>query len=266
LNAPWVDADQRAAAEAFRDYLLAKPQQQLALQLGFRPADPSVPIGAPIDAAHGVDPQQPQTLLEVPSADVLGGIRSIWQQNKKRVEVMVVLDVSGSMQDENRLENAKAALKTFVGQLADGDSLGLTIFSNEATPLSPLSPVGPKRQQLLDSIGGLVPQGNTRLLDTLSEAYKTLAAQPPDKNIRAVVVLTDGLDNRSSTTADELNSLLRQDEEGRSIKVFTIAYGGDADVNLLQSIATASGAKSYVGKPTEPGNIDQVYRDIATFF
>jgi Ca-activated chloride channel family protein len=265
LSAPWVSAEQRAAAETFRDFLLAKPQQELALQLGFRPSDPTIPIGAPIDQAHGVDPKQPQTLLEVPGADVIAAVRDIWGQNKKHVDVMAVLDVSGSMQEENRLENAKAALKTFVGQLADDDGFGLTIFSTDATVLSPIAPVGPKRQQLLDQIDGLIPQGGTRLFDTIAEAYQLLSAEPAGQRIRALVVLTDGEDNRSSRSADDLVGQLRQDQEGRSVKVFTIAYssGADASAEALRKIAQASGATSYQSGVTA---IEQVYRDIATFF
>jgi len=265
LNAPWVDPEQRAAAAVFRDFLLARPQQELALQLGFRPSDPNIAIGAPIDSAHGVDPTQPQTLLEVPSADVISAVRDSWGQNKKRVDVMAVLDVSGSMQDENRLENAKAALKTFVQQLADQDGFGLTTFSTNAAVLSPISPIGPKRQQLLDQIGGLIPQGNTRLFDTIDEAYQSLSAEPAGERIRALVVLTDGEDNRSARTAADLVRQLQQDQEGRSIKVFTIAYssGADASADALKQIAQVTGASSYQSAVTA---IEQVYRDIATFF
>jgi Ca-activated chloride channel homolog len=264
LNAPWVDAEHRAAATIFRDFLLAKPQQELALQLGFRPGDPSIPISAPFDAAHGVDPRQPQTLLEVPSAEVITAARGVWGQNKKRVDVMAVLDVSGSMNEEDRLERAKAALRTFIQQLDDEDGLGLTVFSSQATVLSPISPLGPKRQQLLDQVSGLIPQGGTRLFDTIREAYQPLSAEPPGQRIRALVVLTDGEDNESQLTADDLARQLEQDEEGQSIKVFTIAYssGAQGSVDALKRIAQASGAKSYA--PEIP--IDQVYRDIATFF
>src|SRR5262249_41368605 len=156
-------------------------------------------------------------------------------------------------------------LKSFIQQLSDEDGLGLTTFSSTATVLSPISPLGPKRQQLLDQVGGLFPQGGTRLFDTISEAYQPLSAEPQGQRIRAVVVLTDGEDNKSSLTADALVSQLQQDQEGRSVKVFTIAYGNDtgASADALKRIAQASGAKSYQSNTT---GIEQVYRDIATFF
>ncbi|NOK59836.1 MAG: extracellular solute-binding protein [Chloroflexi bacterium AL-W] len=265
LNAPWVDDEQRAAAEAFRDYLLATEQQQRALEFGFRPADPDIPIGAPIETANGVDPQQPETLLSVPDADVISAVREAWGENKKRVDVMVVLDVSGSMADENRLENAKVALRSFVEQLSEEDGLGVTIFNSTATELSPMSPIGPKRQELLDRIGGLFPQGGTRLIDTVGEVYTQLNTEPPGERIRAIVVLSDGDDTDSAGNPSTLVDQLQGNTEGYSIKIFTIAYGTgtDVDTELLDSISTSSGAKSYESSPT---NIEEVYRDIATFF
>ena len=47
------------------------------------------------------------------------------------------------------------------------------------------------------------------------------------------------------------------------MRVFTIAYGSDADTTVLQRIADATQAKSYKGTPE---NIRSVFRDIATFF
>lgn len=119
---------------------------------------------------------------------------------------------------------------------------------------------------MLNRIAGLTPRGGTRLLDTVVEAYQALNDTPPGQRIRAVVVLTDGLDNRSRSASQEVLDLLRRDQEGYSIKVFTVAFGGDADVNLLKEIAGATGAKSYVGKPGERGSIERIYQDIATFF
>ena len=41
------------------------------LEFGFRPANPEVAVGSPIEAENGVDPTQPTTLLEVPDPDVM---------------------------------------------------------------------------------------------------------------------------------------------------------------------------------------------------
>src|SRR5262249_10154447 len=97
LDAEWVGADERQAAETFLAFLKGKPAQERALALGFRPADPAIAVGAPIDAAHGVDPKQPQTILPVPEAGVLSKLLTMWQANKKGADVIFVFDKSGSM-------------------------------------------------------------------------------------------------------------------------------------------------------------------------
>ena len=71
LDAEWVGAPERQAAETLLAFLRARPAQERALALGFRPADPAIPVAAPVDAAHGADPKQPQTLLDVPDAATL---------------------------------------------------------------------------------------------------------------------------------------------------------------------------------------------------
>ena len=53
LQAGFADWVQTEAAEIFRDYLLDRPQQLRALQYGFRPADPSIPLASPLDRERG---------------------------------------------------------------------------------------------------------------------------------------------------------------------------------------------------------------------
>jgi Ca-activated chloride channel family protein len=81
-----------------------------AIQYGFRPADPSIPLTPPLDAQHGVDPAQPKTVLEVPSAEVIVGIQQLWRkQAKKPVDLVVVMDISGSMEGE-KINAARVSL------------------------------------------------------------------------------------------------------------------------------------------------------------
>lgn len=266
LDAPWMTDELREAASIYRDYLLAPEQQQTALSLGYRPADTSIPLGAPLIAANGIDPQEPRTLLEVPDANVIRAIREVWGATKKRVEVQIVVDVSGSMNDEGRLVNAKRALEVFIDQLDDEDYVGIIIFSDNATELTPLTALGPKREEVLSRISGLTALGGTRLIDTVVEAYQTLEQAPAGERIRAMVVLSDGADNKSRTRPEELQALLGQDESGRSIKLFTIAYGsGGLDLDLLRQMAEVTGGQLYKSN-SNATEIEEVYRDIATFF
>jgi Ca-activated chloride channel homolog len=61
----------------------------------------------------------------------------------------------------------------------------------------------------------------------------------------------------------DLLSKIKVDNETHTIRVFTIAYGHDANQDVLKQIADATQAKSYVGTPQ---NIRSVFKDISTFF
>ena len=82
------------------------------------------------------------------------------------------------------------------------------------------------------------------------------------------MVLTDGMDQTSQRTT---KVRLLQDvtargvDAGKAVKVFTIAYGNPADVDVgtLTQIASASGGQEYAGNPQ---NSKQVYLDISQFF
>ena len=69
---------------------------------------PRSPLGDPIVAANGVDPDQPTAELEVPAPDVLVGILDSWAELRKDARVLLVLDVSGSMGDPARRRQDQA--------------------------------------------------------------------------------------------------------------------------------------------------------------
>jgi len=263
VDRDWVTPERREAAEVYINYLVASPQQKKALAYGFRPGSPDVPVGSPIDADHGVDPRQPVTTLEVPSLDVINAIQQQWNTvEKKPADIALVLDTSGSMQEENKLPNAKAGAKQLVSLLSDKDEFSLISFNSTASWASTDQPLSASRKASIDAIDSLFAGGETALYDAVETAYVHLQ-QRPAEHIRAVVVLTDGEDNRSQLFLEDLLSHVRADAETHTIRIYTIAYGRDARRDVLEQIATATQGKSYTG---DPKNIVEVFRDISTFF
>ncbi len=263
VDRDWVTPERREAAQIYINYLLATPQQQKALTYGFRPGSPEVPVGAPIDAEHGVDPKQPVTTLEVPSSDVVNAIEQQWNaEEKKPADIALVLDTSGSMSEESKMPNAKAGAKQLVSMLSDKDDFSLISFNNEASWATTDQPLATSRKPSLDAIDSLFPGGGTALYDAIDTAYQHLEQRPAD-HIRAIVVLTDGEDNKSALHLNELLPRIRADAETHTIRIYTIAYGTDARRDVLEQIANATQGKSYTG---DPKNIVEVFRDISTFF
>jgi Ca-activated chloride channel family protein len=270
-QAPWVSAAKRTSAELFADYLLDKPQQAKALRYGFRPAmTKPVPLAAPIDAAHGVDPQQPASLLQIPGAQLIRQIKSGWDEQRRKVSVMLVLDRSGSMNDtingKSKIAGARDGAKAFISLLGDADEVGLTVFSSDAQVLAPVAPLGSQRAQLNQLIDGIQADGSTRLYDTVAEQVDSLkASASTGTNIKAVVVLTDGLDTASHLTVADLSGRLSANgtNAGNGLKVFSIAYGSDADKDGLTKLSQASGGEEFDGNPD---NIRLVFLAISRFF
>jgi Ca-activated chloride channel homolog len=260
----WVTPEHRDAAKIYIKYLLDRAQQEKALQYGFRPASVDVPLSAPLDAAHGIDPKEPKTTLEVPSADVINDLLQLWRAEKKHSDVVLVLDTSGSMREEGKMQNAKQGAKQLVELLDDGDTFSFLPFSSGLHWSQQDTAVKNGRQQSLQQIESLFAEGGTALYDAIDAGYQHLASsESGNSKIQAVVVLTDGADTESKMKLNDLMERIRYNGETRAIHVFTIAYGRDAKKDVLQQIADATQAKFYEGTPQ---NIVDVFRDISTFF
>ncbi|MCW8133629.1 MAG: VWA domain-containing protein [Planctomycetota bacterium] len=265
VDREWVTPEHKEAAKAYLKYLLETPQQERALNYGFRPADPAIQLGDRFSAANGVDAKEPKTTLEVPGTDVMAEILKAWHENKKHSNIALVIDTSGSMQEDNKIANARLGAEQFVKILNEQDRFSLMNFNNKAYWALKDVSIKDQRAQAVTRVQGLFPDGGTALFDAIDEAYQhMLAAQGKDR-ISAIVVLSDGQDTNSRIKLPQLLERIRFDSELRTIRVFTIGYGKGAKGAIadLKAIAEATQAKYYDGAPE---NIVTVFKDISTFF
>jgi Ca-activated chloride channel family protein len=265
LHAPWVTRLQARAAAIFVDWVQRLVTPELAAQFGYRPGDLRLRPTAPIDRAHLVDPAQPRVVLGPPEPEVLAKIRRAWHRDRKAANVAVVVDVSGSMQDERKLARAQQGLRIFLRQFSLRDRVGLVTFADSANVIVSMAEMKTNRADLERSIENLIPGGSTAVYDATLRGVDLVASLHDPTRINAVVVLTDGEDNKSVLFSKQLLAELRRRSESDvgTVRVFTIAYGTDANADVLTAIAAASGGKEYTGDPTE---ISAVYRQISSFF
>jgi Ca-activated chloride channel family protein len=291
LDAEWVSADEAEGARRFAEFVGRPENQERVLEFGFRPANPEVPVGAPIEAANGVDASQPTTLLEVPSPDVMIELLDRWELQRKRARVMLVVDVSGSMGEfadpsdasaGTRLDLAKEAAIDALDLFAPDDELALRVFTTDVNQtgddsetfldLVPYGRLADNREELQRRINALQPLNGTPLYDVTAESYATASENFDPTRINAVILLTDGVndDGEQSDDDEQLADLLdelRAGGEGqatRPVRVFTIAYSADAAADVLRRIAEASTAASY--ESTDPTTIDQVLTAVVSNF
>ena len=92
-NADWATTEQVEAAAVFRDYLVAREQQEAAIDNYLRPLDSSIPLHAPLDLANGTDPRvNPSTIPALPSpdADISAAVIDLFQITKRKATVLLV--------------------------------------------------------------------------------------------------------------------------------------------------------------------------------
>jgi Ca-activated chloride channel homolog len=265
LHAPWVTHPQARAAAVFVDWLAEQVTPELAARYGYRPGNPRLAPSPPVDRAHLIDPTQPRVVLALPEPKVLARIKQVWRSDRKPANVAIVVDVSGSMQDEGKLAHAQEGLRVFLRQFSPRDRVGLVTFADRVDPIVPIAQVATNRGNLERSVDNLVAGGDTAVYDATLRAVDLVASLRDTSRINAVVVLTDGEDNRSVVNVPRLLGELRRRSESDvgTIRIFTIAYGHDANTQVLTEIASASGGEEYAGDPSEIG---AVYRQISSFF
>jgi len=279
LDAPWVDETERAGAILFRDFVVSDPANQAkVLEFGFRPGNPSVPIGAPINSANGLNPSKPETELRVPAPEVLAALVDSWESFRKTARVIMVLDVSGSMADLggdgfSKLDLAKRAVLASLDQFKGEDEVGLWVFSTRLLSgvdqdwleLIPPSPLSSSAAEIRRTVQGLIADGGTGLYDTTRAAVESVRDSYDPTKINAVILLTDGRcdDFDDGCDIEPLLRLLRSNERD-PVRVFPVAYGVDADVDALEAIAAASQARLYVA--SDPLTIESVFQSVVSNF
>lgn len=163
------------------------------------------------------------------------------------------------------MEQAMAGIRVFFSQLSARDRVGLVRFSDRPSTLAALRRFGLTHRVLERRVSQLFPSGNTALYDATGQGVGMVRALRDPTRINAVVVLSDGEDNASSTGKTALLDSLRLQSQAEelAVRVFTIAYGRQADRATLEEIADSSGGKAFAGDQSQAG---AVFNRISSFF
>jgi Ca-activated chloride channel family protein len=270
--ADWVSDEQEQAAAIFRDYLLSSEQQALAVDWGLRPADTSVSLHAPIDLAHGAVPaitidRVPH--LAYPSDEVVGHILDVWHQVKKNATVVLLLDTSGSMEG-NKIKGAIEGAVTFINQMGPADEVYVVTFASAVTELPSAGPVGQVGEELKSSLRGLYAEGATALHAAVIQAVDRIEGLKAEdeaageRRLYGIVLLSDGKNEiEGGPSENDMLSHLPSGTEASSVKIYTIAYGDDADLNVLTTLANRTNGGQFSG---DVEDIEAVYFLISSEF
>ncbi len=237
------------------------------------------PVNAEASAAATIPKR---TLIELPfpgQPQVINGLLDVFLADVRVPSTSrYVLDLSGSMDEDGRIDQLKSAMNALAGgdagslssryaRFQNRERIGLIPFNSEPmqTLLFDMGTTPAENSVTLESIKTSVDQmqsnGGTAIYDSVQRALIELSKEKSvDKTPRyyTVVLMTDG----ENTDGMSLRALLRwresQGDTVKSIRVFPIVFG-NADADEMKSLAEATGGKAFDAKP---GSLAKVFKDI----
>lgn len=244
-NAPWVNADEKAASEQVIEYLRSPEGQKIATDLGLRPGVPGIALGAKFSPQFGVNPEAKYDSLRSPQPDVVNAMLKSWAYYaKKPSQVVIVVDSSGSMKG-NKLPAVQSTLNNYINSLGPKEKVALIDFNSVIRQAVIVDGTPAGKDRGLEFISGLKAYGGTRLYDATLNARDWLQKNLKPDAINAVIILTDGEDSGSKISLNALNQELQRSSfnSEQRIAFFTIGYGNEGDFNpdVLQQIANNGG-------------------------
>lgn len=167
-----------------------------------------------------------RVLLDVSSSSSTAG--------RAALDLVVVLDVSGSMRDFGRLDKLKSAMRFIIKKLAPMDRLSVVTFNGGATRECPLRAMSEDAVPVLtDIVDGLVARGGTNIEAGLKMGLQVLDGRRyTGARTAGVILMSDGEQNSGDAT---------RVRNPQNYPVYTLSFGSNADMNLLQKLAAGGG-------------------------
>lgn len=173
------------------------------------------------------------------------------QAQRTPANLTFVVDVSGSMSRESRLELVKGALQMLLDGLRPDDTVSLVVYgSNARVVLEPTA--ASERDRILGAIYSLQPEGSTNVEAGLRLGYQMANSAYRSGAINRVILASDGVANVGLTDPDGLAAEIRRLADG-GIQLTTIGVGmGNFNDVLMEQLADqGDGHYAYVDTMSE---------------
>lgn len=162
------------------------------------------------------------------------------------VVLTFVIDVSGSMEMEGRLELVKDSLELLVEQLRPTDEIGIVVYGSNARVVLSHTPVAEART-ILKAIQGLRPEGATNAEAGLVKGYRLASRAFDPEAVNRVILCSDGVANVGRTGPDSILAQIREyANEHIYLTTIGVGMGNYNDVLMEQLADSGDGFYAYV--------------------
>lgn len=172
--------------------------------------------------------------------------RYVAPEDRDPALLIFVIDVSGSMDRQDRLELVKQALELLVGQLREDDRVGIVVYSDQSrSVLDPTS--ASNADTIMGAINRLRPEGSTNVADGMRIGYAMAQEYMREGEITRVIVCSDGVGNVGPTGPDEILGLVADGvEDGITLSTIGFGMGNYNDVMMERLANDGNGNYFYV--------------------
>ena len=187
-------------------------------------------------------------------------------ENDAGVAIAFMIDLSGSMRQEDKLETAKRTIAAFVDTLGPGDQFGLIGFADKQVTW--ITDFTSDKAMFLQRLNVQRGYGQTALFDALAAAPTLVKEQIPAR--KAIVLFSDGLDNTSEMEALTAVQVARQ----ASVPIYTISFlpaplemlssAKKEAMSIMERFARETGGRSFAVEtpPDLPAAIRRIQTDL----
>jgi Ca-activated chloride channel family protein len=179
---------------------------------------------------------------------LLLGLQGFEVQNAQlpKSNLVFLLDVSGSMDEPNKLPLVKGALRMLVNDLDADDSVAIVVYAGAAGMVLPPTP-GNQRERIVDALDALSAGGSTNGGEGIQLAYDLAQQAFIRGGINRVVLCTDGDFNVGVSSVDALKKLV-EEKRSTSISLSTLGFGaGNYNDEMAEQLANVgNGNHAYI--------------------
>lgn len=170
-----------------------------------------------------------------------------------QLEVVLLIDTSGSMRENGGIDAAKAAAISFLAALPANVPVGIVAFADTPVLVSPLTT---DRNLLTAELGGLTATGETALYDGIVFGSSLFSGGTTD---RQFVLLSDGGDTVSSASVDDAAAA----SAGIRTSAIELISSESNQQALVQIVESGSGSLTSI---SDPSGLTVLYQDVASSF
>jgi Ca-activated chloride channel family protein len=170
---------------------------------------------------------------------------------RQEAALVFVIDVSGSMERENRLGLVKRALRLLVDELRPTDTVGIVVYGSRGQVLLEPTPAS-ERESILSAIELLEPEGSTNAEEGLLLGYQMAAQHLNPGGINRLILCSDGVANVGRTGPEGiLGQIQSYADQGITLSAVGFGMGNYNDVLMEQLADRGDGNYAYVDTLSE---------------